>query len=381
MIFLVSCNEDLTLVSPEVEKEMPSIFFEIQGVIDNSGKTKSLIESTELLQQACTPAAQGGSGQSIGLWADRTENSTTVSNILGKNTQIIYDPTTTSGNPYNSWNYAGDPKKWNTNSVGVDPGVYKFRAYFPQSTKIVESSNATNFIVDFNTSTEQVDLLVAYNLIEASKFDLYTPVPLRFKHALSALQFQLKFKDGYLEDDALTSFWLQNGVTEDFSNVGMMVYGLTDEAIGLNEPEGIRWTGSSQEPYYHKMYNWENSKGVPFGNKEGITTIATAYTLPESTNEGKKYAQNEGWILIIPQKSAGTVSMNFTTKKGGATVYTIPLPKITGTDDEKENPSGEYFLPGYRYTYTFTLTKTHADVTLGIAPWNELDSSYDIPYY
>ena len=86
--------------------------------------------------------------------------------------------------------------------------------------------------------------------------------------------------------------------------------------------------------------------------------------------------------MIIPQRSPGTVTVYFTTKKGGpSSVYSVKIPKITGTNkDGTKNPSGEFYAPGYRYTYTFTLTKTNADVTLGIAPWNELDSSYDIPF-
>lgn len=383
LLFFMSCNkEDVERVSTDV---CTPILFDIVGVEDQSGTSRGLIETTQSLQHACKPADQNGGGQSIGLWADRMEGNETEFNILGNNTSIIYNPNVQGGNPYNSWNYEGEAKLWrdsdqNPDNGILDKGVYKFRAYYPKSVNVVESSDATHFVVDYNTALMQEDLLVAYKLVDASVFDLYTPVPLRFKHALAAVRFQMKFKEGYMESDALTSFWLQNGTSQDFSYIGMMVYGLFDEHTQQVEPEGIEWTESAQRPWYQKMYHWENSKGVPFENKEGVQTVATAYTDEVHATHGELFSKNNGWVLIIPQKSPGTVTMNFTTQKGGSSVYTIQLPKITGTDEKGENPSGEYYLPGYRYTYTVTLTKTHADVTLGIAPWNELDSSFDIPY-
>ena len=348
---------------PKGKEKRTPIAFNILGVMDHSGMTKSLISSTEILEKTCTPKEQGGNGENIGIWADRTEGGNTELNVLGNDTKLIFDKTTVGGNPYNPWNYSGEPKRWRD----PDNGIYKFRAYYPTNITIENMSDADNFVVVYNTFLMQKDLLVAYNKVEASTFDLRTPVPLRFRHALAAIRFQVKFKEGYPENDALTSFWLENKETNGLSYIGMMVYGLSE-----TDPEGIQW---SESAYETKMYSWEDSEGVTFTD----TQFATAYTGKNPTT-GTGFTKNDGWLLIIPQKSEGTVTMHFKTKKGGNAEYNLTIPKITGTDEKGENPSGDYYLPGYRYTYTFTLTKTDADVTLSIAPWNQLDSSFEIPF-
>ena len=390
-LFLISCSQNDGLELKEETKGDLPMLFNVESVDEGAGSSRTLLDNISHLQDACTPKDQGGNDQKIGLWADRTENGQTELNILGEHTSLVYDPTYTGGNPYNNWNYVEvdpntgtttriDPKLWKD----PDKGNYKFRAYYPQSITVSEASDATHFVVTYNTATMQKDLLVAYKEVDASTFDLYTPVPLSFKHGLSAIRFQMQFKAGYSESDHLTSLWLQNDESADFSYIGMMVYGLEGNTHGLPEdPNGIMWDESAATPSYHKMYHWENSTGILFKNVDGVQTEkAIAYTLPESSKTGKEFCQNDGWLLIIPQRSPGTVTVYFTTKKGGpSSIYSVKIPKITGTDkDGTVNPSGEFYAPGYRYTYTFTLTKTNADITLGIAPWNELDSSYDIPF-
>ena len=118
------------------------------------------------------------------------------------------------------------------------------------------------------------------------------------------------------------------------------------------------------------FYQWENGEGLL------ITTdnMATVYTTGS-------YADNNGWLLIIPQESDGTVNLCFQTKSGGDVVHRVRLPLKTGVDksgDTAEN--GTWFAPARRYAYSLLITPTAVDVTLGIAGWNELESSYDITF-
>jgi hypothetical protein len=44
------------------------------------------------------------------------------------------------------------------------------------------------------------------------------------------------------------------------------------------------------------------------------------------------------------------------------------------------NDEGTDFVAGYLYNYTISVTKTNLDMSLSIAPWNELKSSFDISF-
>jgi hypothetical protein len=102
--------------------------------------------------------------------------------------------------------------------------------------------------------------------------------------------------------------------------------------------------------------------------------MATAYTTGY-------YAENGGWLLIIPQESDGTVNLCFQTKNGGDVVHRVGLPLITGINNlGRPDPYGTWFAPAHRYTYNLVVTPATVEVTLGIAKWNDLESSYDITF-
>ena len=120
------------------------------------------------------------------------------------------------------------------------------------------------------------------------------------------------------------------------------------------------------------FYQWIDTEGI------SITTstenMATAYTTGD-------YADNEGWLLIIPQESDGTVNICFQTQNGGDVVHRVPLPLYTGTTNiGMPYDYGTWFVPARRYTYNLVITPTTVKVTLGIADWNELESSFDITF-
>ncbi|MBQ8674514.1 MAG: fimbrillin family protein [Bacteroides sp.] len=361
-------HEEALSVMPE-ESVVP-IHWGVEGVENMQSRT--LLNSSDELQVACTPA-QGG--ESIGIWADydiTLDGTLTTQYNVFDNTELIYQYKE-GGNPYSDWNYAGEDLFWITGAV------YTFRAYYPQAAirnNVVSSADATTFVVDYVTTSVQQDMLVAYNKVDTRTADLSQPVSLKFKHTLSAMKFLFKFQDGYEDEDALTACWLENAKPDGLSTIGIMVYGT------MQNPESLEWSESFQPTPGSAIYKWQNS-GCEFKNNATTSMVATAYTA-SNTTLGAEYTKNDGWLLVIPQKSDGpeSVKLCFTTREGGDTVYRVGLPAVTGTDAQTggRKEGGTDFLPGYRYTYTLAITKTNLVLTLSIAPWNELNSSFDITF-
>ena len=368
---------------PSAEISGQRIWWNVDSV-EGLRATKSLINSYDALVDACKPEGDGGDGGSISVWADYTiENETTKDVFEG--TSIIYQDKV-GGNPHSSWNYKGNDIYW---SLG---GQYKFRAYYPTDAdnkgandtdgiQLGDGCNATVFQMNYNTMMTQKDLLVAYNTIDTRSWNLSHPVPLNFRHALSALQFRFQLINTpgqeYLDSDYLTSVWIENIVDESekpFTSIGGLVYG--NEGEGNEEKLG--WTENKWRNPGDKLYEWVNDGVLMENRQEGgtvETTQAVAYTAT-GTTEGHMFTDNDGFLLVIPQRSEGNVKLFFTTSHGGDTKYSITIPKITGTDQNGPSETGEYFIPGYRYIYTISITKTDIRLLLTIRPWNKLDSSY-----
>lgn len=368
---------------PSAEISGQRIWWNVDSV-EGLRATKSLINSYDALVDACKPEGDGGDGGSISVWADYTIENETTKNVF-EGTSIIYQDKV-GGNPHSSWNYKGNDIYW---SLG---GQYKFRAYYPTDAddngandtdgiQLGDGCNATVFQMNYNTMMTQKDLLVAYNTIDTRSWNLSHPVPLNFRHALSALQFRFQLINTpgqeYLDSDYLTSVWIENIVDESekpFTSIGGLVYG--NEGEGNEEKLG--WTENKWRNPGDKLYEWVNDGVLMENRQEGgtvETTQAVAYTAT-GTTEGHMFTDNDGFLLVIPQRSEGNVKLFFTTSHGGDTEYSITIPKITGTDQNGPSETGEYFIPGYRYIYTISITKTDIRLLLTIRPWNKLDSSY-----
>ena len=392
VLCMVACsdNDAETLPVMPPESDLP-IRWDVQSVEGMQGETRGLIEDQNALQTACTPVANGGEGEGIGIWADYDITiggvDQTVNNVFG-NTKLMYFDKA-GGNPHSWWNYEGTDLYW---AIG---GEYIFRAYYPQSVSasVVSSSDANLFIVDYNSETTQKDLMVAYNKIDTKTYNLNEPVPLQFKHTLAALKFRFQFSNDYDDNDKLTACWLVNDADDAFSTVGLMAYGdndPSDDTGGIpNKPEELLWKLSYYPPAGMKLYHWEHDTGLPFykdkgkdssGNDIDGTEKAVAYTDPAGSSVGASYATNDGWLLILPQKSTGKLRLCFTTERSGDVVYSTLLPAVTGTDESGKSSSGTWYIRSYRYTYTVSISRTDLKLTLGIAPWNRMESSYDISF-
>ena len=365
--------------------ETPAITFGVNSVESMQG-TKAIIDEMADLEFECTPISTSPFElkESIGIWADYEYLGVTYNNLLSNVELAFYDKTGGNSDGWN-YNYGKDEEYW---QMG---GVYYFRAYYPQQAirnAIISTSSAETFIINYNTEVLQEDMMVGYESVDTkTALDLSAPVEMHLKHSMAALRFRFQFQytedAKYYDTDRLTACWLRNTETDGFTTAGMMVYGVTDDK-GDYYPEQINWAESYQPSV--EFFKWSYPDGIEFknindGDTEGFdpedeVTIATAY----STGSGK-FAQNEGWILIIPQKSDGTVELCFTTKKGGPdNVYSVKLPTKTGTGNSGPDTYGENWIAGYRYTYTVSITKTDLELHLGLSDWNQLDSSFSITF-
>lgn len=361
------------------------IAFGISSVESMHG-TKAIIEDLTDLEEECTPASKTPFTlkESIGIWADYEYLGVTYNNLLSNVELAFYEKA--GGNKDNwNYNYGKDEEYW---QMG---GVYYFRAYYPQQAvrdAIISTSSAKTFIINYNTEVLQEDMMVGYETVDTKTApNLSDPVQMPLKHAMAALKFRFQFQytedAKYYDTDKLTACWLRNTDEDGFTTAGMMVYGVTDDE-GNYFPEQIDWAESYQPSV--KFFNWTHSAGIEFKNvndgdtveydPEDEVTVATAY----SAGDGR-FAQNDGWLLIIPQKSDGTVELCFTTEEGGPdNVYSVKIPTKTGTGTQGPDSAGENWIAGYRYTYTVSITKTDLELYLGLSDWNQLDSSFSITF-
>ena len=387
LLFAVSCRKQ---EKPQPEQD-GQVRWDVSGVEGYS--TKALINNANDIQKACTPESKGGKGQTIGIWADYdiTIDGTqyTVENVF-QGTHLIYNPLSEATDT--KWEYEGDPAYW------VAGGKYIFRAYYPSGEVSVleSSSSAKAFVVESNTASTQRDLLLAFNSFDTatgkyadgSTGDMSKPVPFYFRHAMAAVKVCFRFETGFYSEDAITSCWFENSINDDFAITGMMTYG-----DGKHHEEGkIQWIKSYSPVSGLQYYLWKHPDGVPFSSASGSEpVIATAYSVFSAGDTGEKFTGQDGFVMIIPQSSTGNQHICFTTKSGGNAVFRIAIPKTTGTSNanylaDPDHPSthkaddGCDFIPGWRYTYTIVITKTNAEILLGIAPWNKLDSSFSISF-
>jgi hypothetical protein len=361
LLTLVACNGD-DVPAPEPlpqEKEM-RILWDVQSVSMVEGR--ALIEDNADLKEACTV---GSGNKAIGIWSAYERNGEVTKNVLGEDgdVSLVYKVNTQDDN-YQGWTYGEEAAYWT-------PGAkYTFNAYFPKDAiHVLPSSDITTFVARYNTVTTQEDLMLAFTEVSTVESAPVNPVPLQLHHALAALKFQFRFGDGFTEvNDKLTAFWLENTAEQGICMQGLLKFGTEGDG------EAIAWDleNSAYVASGTPFYQWADATGLPITTS--TDNMATAYTTGS-------YAENNGWLLIIPQESDGTVDLCFQTKNGGDVVHRVRLPLKTGINETgSKDDNGTWFAPARRYAYSLLITPTAVDVTLGIAGWNELESSYDITF-
>lgn len=315
---------------------------------DNVQPGRALMNNT-LLESSCTPAT---GGQSIGIWGDYTleNNNQTITTNVFNATRLVFERLDENTNPTCDWNYRGDPRYWEMGAT------YDFRACYPQDLMTSLMTQIDAKVLQggpINTSTIQQDILVAATQVNTLRTDLTKPVDLKMEHIFAAIQFKVKAKYGYNppNDEGVTSCWLQNqnSATDLFSPSGYLVYS------GNTNPE-ITWY--TYESSTAPMYVWKHAC-LPF------QTENTLYIRNDGMT-GSEYTTNDGWLLVVPQKvKAETLRFYYTLKYTGEQIYSVNIPAIT-------------YEHGKKYTYMLEISGSDVEISLTIAPWNKMDSSYDI---
>lgn len=310
--------------------------------------SKALVEDYYALRNACT-STEEHSAEKIGIFG---------SYILDGNRTVVFEDTDLwwwnkeDGNPFDDsigepsmWNYDGEDVYW------VEGATYTFKAYFPKSKVVLEpGSNSELLLTVYDSQSSQFDLMTTGKTTDSTGEN---PVPLIFRHTLAALKFNFKFKSEGITDN-LTELWLEN-IAEN---------GLYTRAT-LNFGDDINWPRSTPDPIGSRMYLWKPSSPLQIRSDEYVA----AYSTSAISGVGNQYTENGGWLLVIPQSCQGPETLNlcFRTSTGGEATYRVGLPVME-------------FLPGKRYTFNINISSTQIDLELGIADWNERESSHEIDF-
>lgn len=246
-------------------------------------------------------------------------------------------------NYLNAWTYT-PKRRWEQNMH------YSFRAYWPYSAEINPASDAKRIGVEYRSTTQQYDLLVAY----ATRYPLsegIEAVPLRFKHALAGLKFNIRFKDTEnIEGNLVTVDYITRFYLTGLYSVGTMIYGQQEDN---DDPEKIDWIVSENNyDETTKMFEWNGRE--MFELKPGSS--ASVF-------------DNDKVVLTIPQ----TISQSddkptkayFYTEDGGDAIHEVKLPKTV-------------IKPGYIYTFNFLIHSSSITIDIDIQEWNKIQSNVDI---
>lgn len=246
------------------------------------------------------------------------------------------------------WTYS-PKRKWEQSLY------YRFRAFWPYDANVNPASNATRIGVEYRSTSEQYDLLVAYSTRHPLSEGI-GKVTMEFKHALSALRFHIKFVEDKTPKgtkDYVTRFYLQG-----LYSVGYMIYGQQSDDDPVDKIEWIFDRSGNTFDSSSKMFEWTGHEEFSISSTAmGENKVATVF-------------DNDKVVLVPPQtlsaqKNPTATTANFYTEEGGDALHQVELP---------ETP----LLPGKIYTFTLLIHSTYVGVKIDIKEWDELQSNVDI---
>ena len=233
-----------------------------------------------------------------------------------------------------AWTYS-EKKIW------VNSAKYKFRAYYPAVAEILSSSSNPDLLtLEYNIARDNFDLMVAYAERQPSVDpEGYGVVTMPFKHALSALRFEIKYDPLSIAPgttDKITKAYLQN-----LCVVGLLTFNGSPSNYQMN------WSKSYSDA--EQRYLWEGSKIFGVGDANKISVY-----------------DNDNIVFAIPQEiTAKITAFHFFTESGLDNHHIAYIPAIT-------------WEPGKVYTYTITLSGSSISVAVSIKEWQNISSNVDI---
>ena len=306
--------------------------------------------------------------QSFGIFGSKhLSGSSTLHNVfLSDAAQEVGWGTEGSGTSAKQcWTYA-PKRKW---EMSMD---YRFRAYWPYTAEINPSSDATRLAVEYKSTTEQYDLLVAHTT-RSPRTEGISTVKMQFHHALSALRFEFKYKDEPQTKgltDYVTEFYIKGLYT-----VGTLMYGYfgLEGVDGLSKSDGgapAALALNAADPYekiewYKSANTFDSTSELFFWSGERRFHAAADES---DRNETASVFDGDGLVLIVPQtlsESSRKTYANFKLRGAGDALHTVALPT-------------EELLPGKIYTFALVISSSYITIDITIKDWDEIQSNVDI---
>ncbi len=337
----LSCRKEEHPAQPVQDGLVMSFSTEVTSVKSASTDDSSLKDHSIGIYGTVS-AVEGGNGLSV----------FGTSNV----TELKY-ATYPSGNGYNGWYY--EPLQyWKRNQY------YRFRAYHPYDAEVFETGNgADNLVIIYRMvpgavdSWDNYDLLTAFSTRFTGGADPFSPVPLKFNHALSALRFYVTYADDHGYQGKLQDFWI-----EGLRAYGTMSYTHTEENV---MDDVTRWNA---QYYYDDKQFFLTNPGEDFTYSKPVNVYSPGdNTYPPAADTG-------GLVFVIPQtisqdRTDGSgvdwTTVCFKTQKSGEAVNRVNLPRTT-------------WEPGKIYTYTLQLGTSSIIIDVTSKDWEVLESNIDI---
>ena len=235
---------------------------------------------------------------------------------------------------------------------------YRFRAYHPYSGGAIEvnpSSDVDNLLLGYSVAGGSEDLLLGFKAVQATPEVIVQPVKFEFVHALSALRFEIAFKnDPEIEDDYydhLMEFYMEGLV-----GTGTLHY--THTADSYTTPQ-IIWYALAYDTamqFYKCTFASETD-----ANK--FVKINAAHD-----NATMVFGGTDHMVYAVPQTRQAAdrpTRVIFRTAKGGDSYQVVTLPDIN-------------WQQGKIYTYTLLVDKSDVDVSITIKDWSQIQSNVNI---
>lgn len=326
--------------------------------------------STEVLTKGVTATNDNLKNQSIGIYG-------TYSSTPGGDGRYVFENgdgvTELKFGDYNLEGFSGtdawyyEPLQyWKRNQY------YRFRAFYPYrfadgklnegEPGLLESASDTDqILVNYSMTPGKIDNVNNYDLLVAfgtrntgtdggDDKMRFSPVTLKFEHALAALKFEVTYAEDNGYTGTLTKFWI-NGLR----STGWMTYSY---AGGNKLEPALDWS----------TYNYTSNKDYFLWEGSG------SFTYNKPVNVYVTAENSEGLIFVVPQvcseerqDGSGTdiTSVSFMTKKSGDAINTVVL-------DRTE------WEPGKKYTYTLKMGTSNIIVNVTSEDWEVLESDITI---
>lgn len=313
VLLLAACSK------PDVSPRIDINFAAVGEQLAESKAGSDMIQTAELTQ--------------FGLYASIAENDEEFASTLLFSGNAV-EPVVKQAD--NSWRYT-NLKYWEYGKH------YHFRAYHPYNgnfTVNYAASNSDDISIDYRMGVpNQSDLLFAYAAVEANETTINQKVMMNFKHALAALRFRIKLRDGMEGSDDITSFYMKG-----FHPTGVVHYGYDEND---RHTPTIKWTIPDYFETSDEFFRWDGEKEF------SASSMAEVF-------------DNDGVVFVIPQTVyAGKTKVYFTVKSTDDTLYELTLPEDTWN-------VGKYYI------YTITLLGPSADLHISIKDWDIIETSHSI---